>query len=91
MQVVKGEWIGYLEDGRTTGSLVTISGPMPEEYPDDALHITICAVNGMDYTWSPGIVRIWPMLRSADRLSAFWRKPAISNPAICTPEELMEV
>src|SRR5574341_1187785 len=29
-------------------------GPMPKEYPEDALHIAVCAVNGVDYlvTWN---------------------------------------
>lgn len=24
-------------------------GPMPKEYPEDALHVAICALNGIDY------------------------------------------
>ena len=43
---------------------LTESGPMPEEYPDDALHIAICAVNGIDYlvhrggSYAPYIFRV---------------------------------
>ncbi len=29
-------------------------GPMPQEYPEDALHIAVCALNGIDFlvTWN---------------------------------------
>ncbi|RMG21095.1 MAG: hypothetical protein D6732_27640, partial [Methanobacteriota archaeon] len=42
-----------VEAERLAASLIK-NGPMPKEYPEDALHIAVATVNGMDYllTWN---------------------------------------
>jgi hypothetical protein len=66
------------------------SGPMPEEYPEDALHIAICAVNGVDYlvTWNCTHLANAALRGQVERFVA---EAGYQCPAICTPEELMEV
>ena len=70
--------------------LLTGSGPMPEEYPEDALHIAICAVNGVDYlvTWNCTHLANAALRGQVER---FLAEAGYQCPAICTPEELMEV
>ena len=68
--------------------LVT-SGPIPREYAEDALHIAIAAVNGMDYllTWN------CKHLANAfirGRIEALVEDAGYTCPVICTPEELIE-
>lgn len=65
-------------------------GPMPEEYPEDALHIAVCALNGIDYllTWSCTHLANASLRRQVER---FVDKAGYRCPMICTPEELMEV
>ena len=65
-------------------------GPMPKEYPDDALHIAICALNGIDYlvTWNCTHLANATIRRHLER---FLERAGYTCPVICTPEELMEV
>jgi hypothetical protein len=65
------------------------NGPIPPEYGEDALHIALCAVNGIDFllTWN-----------CKHLANAFLRRHIEETveakgyrcPVICTPEELME-
>jgi hypothetical protein len=69
------------------GALVE-SGPMPKQYPEDALHIAICVLNGIDYlvTWNCAHLANAAMRRQIER---FLEKKGYQCPVICTPEELM--
>jgi len=64
-------------------------GPMPKEYPEDALHIAVCALNGIDYlvTWNCTHLANATMRRQVER---FLEAAGYVCPVICTPEELME-
>lgn len=64
-------------------------GPMPKEYPEDALHIAVCVVNGIDYlvTWNCTHLANAAMRRQVER---FLEREGYACPVICTPEELME-
>jgi predicted nucleic acid-binding protein len=64
-------------------------GPIPKEYPEDALHIAICALNGMDYlvTWNCTHLANATIRRQVERLL---EAAGFVCPVICTPEELME-
>jgi len=68
---------------------MTADGPMPKEYPEDALHIAICAVHGIDYlvTWNCTHLANAAMRREVERCLA---GTGYACPVICTPEELME-
>jgi hypothetical protein len=67
-----------------------VSGvPLPKKAGVDALHISIAAVNGIEYllTWNCKHIAN-PMLRSRiERLCRDWGYEA---PVICTPQELLE-
>ena len=64
-------------------------GPIPKEYPEDALHIAVCALNGMDYlvTWNCTHLANATIRRQVERLL---EAAGFVCPVICTPEELME-
>jgi hypothetical protein len=64
-------------------------GPIPKEYPEDALHIAVCALNGMDYlvTWNCTHLANATIRRQVER---FLDVAGFVCPVICTPEELME-
>ena len=64
-------------------------GPIPRPYIEDALHISIAAVNGVDYllTWN------CKHLANATHRAAIdivVDEAGYGCPIICTPEELME-
>ncbi len=65
-------------------------GPMPQEYPEDALHIAVCALNGIDYllTWNCTHLANASLRRQVECLLD---QVGYRSPMICTPEELMEV
>jgi len=64
-------------------------GPIPKEYPEDALHIAVCALNGIDYlvTWNCTHLANATIRRQVER---FLEVAGFVCPVICTPEELME-
>ena len=61
---------------------------IPKEFPEDAAHISVASVHGMDYlvTWN------FTHINNAERKSAIEnaiRLFGFEPPVICTPEELM--
>jgi predicted nucleic acid-binding protein len=63
---------------------------IPEGFPEDALHIAVAVVNGIEYllTWN------YKHLANAamrSKIEATCRKLGYEATVICTPEELMEV
>ena len=63
---------------------------VPATEPEDALHIAIAAVNGVEYlvTWN---FRHIANATVRTRIESVCRKLGYAPPVICTPEELMEV
>ncbi len=62
---------------------------VPEKYPEDAMHIAIAAVNGMEFIVSLNFSHINnPFKRAAIRQSV--EAAGYVCPEICSPEELME-
>ena len=63
---------------------------IPEEYPEDALHVAVAAVNGISaiITWNFGHLNN-PFTRMMVRQSV--ENEGYRCPEICTPEELLEV
>jgi hypothetical protein len=63
---------------------------IPEEHPEDALHIALAAVNGMDalVTWNFAHLNN-PFTRMIIRQIV--ENEGFSCPEICSPEELLEV
>ncbi len=64
-------------------------GPLPKEYSEDALHIALCAVNGIDFllTWNCKHLANAMHRQEIERLVEM---NGYACPVICTPAELME-
>jgi len=64
--------------------------PLPEKAGIDALHISVAAVNGMQYliTWNCKHIAN-PTLRP--RIELLCREAGYEPPVICTPQELLEI
>lgn len=64
-------------------------GPIPKEHGEDALHIALCAVNGIDFllTWN---CRHLANATLRHHIESIVEKKGYQCPVICTPEELME-
>jgi hypothetical protein len=71
-----------------TEKLVT-DGAVPQEAQEDALHIAVAAVHGMDYllTWNCRHIANATM---RGRIQATCFDAGYDAPVICTPEELLE-
>ena len=68
-----------------------ISGvPLPEKAAVDALHISVAAVNGVEYllTWNCKHIAN-PSMRP--RIERLCREMGYEPPVICTPQELLEI
>lgn len=66
------------------------SKAIPQEFPEDALHVAVAVVNGIEYllTWN------YKHLANAamrSKIEATCRELGYEAAIICTPEELMEV
>ena len=68
---------------------LVINGPIPQEYGEDALHIALCAINGIDFllTWNCKHLAN-AMLRH--KIETVVEAQGYQCPVICTPAELME-
>ena len=64
-------------------------GPMPERAVEDALHIAVATVHGMDYllTWNFRHIANATMRYRVERVC---RSKGYEPPVICTPQELLE-
>ena len=64
--------------------------PLPEKAAIDALHISVAAVNGVQYllTWNCKHIANPAMRPGIERLC---REMGYEPPVICTPQELLEI
>lgn len=64
-------------------------GPLPQKAAEDALHIAIAVVNGLDYliTWNCKHIANAKM---RDKIEQVCRARGYEPVIICTPEELLE-
>ena len=67
-----------------------VSVPLPEKARIDALHISVAAVNGVEYllTWNGKHIAN-PSMRP--RIERLCREMGYEPPVICTPQELLEI
>lgn len=65
-------------------------GPLPQKASEDALHIAVATVHGMEYllTWNCKHIANAQMRNS---VAAICRARGYEPPVFCTPEELLEV
>lgn len=78
------------EDALTLAQRLMQSKAIPQEFPEDALHVAVAVVNGIEYllTWN------YKHLANAgmrSKIEATCRELGYEAVIICTPEELMEV
>jgi predicted nucleic acid-binding protein len=78
------------EDARFLAERIIAGRGIPADYPEDALHIAVAAVNGMDVvvTWNFAHLNN-PFTRRAIRRIV--EREGYSCPEICSPQELLEV
>ena len=78
------------DDGRILAEKIIEGRGIPEEYPEDALHIAIAAVNSMD------VLVTWNFTHLNNPFTRMMVRQIVGNagyvcPEICSPEELLEV
>ena len=78
------------EEALTLAQRLLQSKAIPQEFPEDALHVAVAVVNGIEYllTWN------YKHLANAgmrSKIEATCRELGYEAVVICTPEELMEV
>lgn len=65
-----------------------VDGPIPEQHPEDALHIALAARDGMDYllTWNFAHIHNAQMENS---IRCIVEKHGYQCPVLCSPDELI--
>jgi len=78
------------EEALTLTQRLLQSKALPQEFPEDALHVAVAVVNGIEYllTWNSKHLANAGMRR---KIEATCRELGYEAVVICTPEELMEV
>ena len=76
------------EEALELGRLLVERGPLPERASEDALHIAVATVHGMDFllTWNCKHIANAEM---RDRVTVVCRSAGYEPPLACTPEELL--
>lgn len=82
--------LGIDEEARALAEEVLAGHGVPAEFPEDALHIAVAVVNGMD------VLVTWNFAHLNNPFTRLMVRQAVENagyrcPEICTPEELLEV
>jgi len=77
------------DDAQELASRLLSDKAVPEEFPEDAIHIAVAAVNGID------IVLTWNFAHINNPFKKMLIRQAVENagyrcPEICSPDELME-
>lgn len=77
------------EEAISLAEILVSRGPIPRQYVEDALHIAVAALNGVDYllTWN---CKHLANAAHRSRIESLVEKAGYGCPIICTPEELME-
>lgn len=78
------------EEARTLAEKIIAAGGIPRTYPEDALHVAVAAVNGMD------VLVTWNFAHLNNPFTRILVRRIVENegyacPEICSPEELLEI
>jgi hypothetical protein len=90
-QALKGiPLLGATDQSERLAEALVGDGPIPAEYPEDALHIALASTNRMDFllTWNFRHINNAKMKSDVMRIVARF---GYDCPVICTPEELLEI
>ncbi len=82
--------IGLTEASLALAEKLLANGAVPADSEEDALHVAIAAVNGMDYVLTWNCRHIANVARRS-HIEATCLEAGYAAPIICTPEELLEV
>jgi predicted nucleic acid-binding protein len=76
------------EEAKLLANLLMTEGAIPQNSKMDAYHISVAAVNGMDYllTWNCTHIANATL---RPKIEAICRKSGFEPPIICTPQELI--
>lgn len=76
------------DSARNLASAILSAAALPSKAAADALHISVAAVNGMDFllTWNCTHIANGIILKAVGKIS---RELGFEPPIVCTPEELM--
>jgi len=77
------------ENALSLSALLIEKGGIPKEAPEDALHISIAVVNGIDYLLSWNCKHI-VNAKMRSKINQICLSNGYDSIIICTPEELME-
>jgi predicted nucleic acid-binding protein len=91
LDVISGiEIVTVLPEALSLAEALTVRGPLPRDGTEDALHIALAAVHGIDYllTWNCKHIANAEMRTRIEQ--ACW-DAGYSPPILCTPEALTEV
>ena len=77
------------KDARMLASKIIAGKGIPSEYPEDALHIAVAAINGI------AVVVTWNFAHLSNPFTRMMVRQVVENqgyicPEICSPEELLE-
>lgn len=77
------------EDARVLAEKILAGKGIPQEYPEDALHIAVAAINGID------VVVTWNFAHLSNPFTRMMVRQTVQDagyvcPEICSPEELLE-
>jgi predicted nucleic acid-binding protein len=77
------------DEARTLAEKIIAGRGVPEEYPEDALHIAVAAVNGVE------VLITWNFAHLNNPFTRMIVRQIVENegyvcPEICSPEELLE-
>ena len=89
LEVLKGiPILGITNEAEILASAL-VAGPIPKNYAEDALHIALAAVNGMDFllTWNFHHINNAMMKRQIIKIV---ENRGYECPVICSPDELVE-
>ena len=89
-QALKGiPLLGTTDQTEELAKALVEKGPIPAQYPEDALHIALAATGNMDYllTWNFRHINNAKTKSDVARIIGLFGHDC---PVICTPEELLE-
>jgi len=78
------------QEAQALAEKILAAGAVPAEYPDDALHMAVAAVNGMD------VLITWNFAHLNNPIARINIRQIVEDngyqcPEVCSPEELLEI
>jgi hypothetical protein len=91
MEMLRGiPTLAISDEATSLAEALVCEGPIPRDYGEDALHIALCAVNGIDFLLTWNCKHLANALHF-ERIEEVVAHRGYQCPIICTLEELMEV